>query len=191
MARPREFDAGEAIEKAMQVFLEKGHGAALPDLLDGKEIARGSFYKAFSDKKSVYLMTLAHYDRKVLAPAIAGLRDAGEPDGRKRIERLLHAAAGSACAGDRRGCFLWNTAASAAMEDPDIAREVLAMIARLAAGYLSAARAIPSPEPRGESEIAAIAAAAMAAYIGLTVIAKAGASAGTLERVVSGALGKL
>jgi hypothetical protein len=65
------------------------------------------------------------------------------------------------------------------------------MIARLAAGYLSAARAIPSPEPRGESEIAAIAAAAMAAYIGLTVIAKAGASAGTLERVVSGALGKL
>jgi hypothetical protein len=78
MARPREFDAGEAIEKAMQVFLEKGHGAALPDLLDGKEIARGSFYKAFSDKKSVYLMTLAHYDRKVLAPAIAGLRDAGE-----------------------------------------------------------------------------------------------------------------
>jgi hypothetical protein len=43
MARPREFDTGKAIEKAMQVFWEKGHGPALPDLLDGMEIARGSF----------------------------------------------------------------------------------------------------------------------------------------------------
>jgi hypothetical protein len=78
------------------------------------------------------------------------------------------------------------------MEDPDIAREVLAMIGRLEAAYLAAARAIPAGRPRGESDIAATAAAAaMAAYIGLKLMAKAGAPAQTLENAVRGALGTL
>ncbi|NJM33970.1 MAG: hypothetical protein HC850_03830 [Rhodomicrobium sp.] len=79
MARPREFDTDEAIEKAMQVFWEKGHGAALPDLLGGMEIARGSFYKAFSDKKSVYLMALAIMTARCSPPRLPGSRMGASP----------------------------------------------------------------------------------------------------------------
>lgn len=50
MARPREFDPNEAIERAMDVFWRWGYGAALPSLLDGMKIARGSFYKAFGER---------------------------------------------------------------------------------------------------------------------------------------------
>ncbi|WP_246642224.1 TetR family transcriptional regulator [Rhizobium laguerreae] len=36
----------------MDVFWRRGfHDASLPDLLDGMEISRGSFYKAFVDKR--------------------------------------------------------------------------------------------------------------------------------------------
>jgi TetR/AcrR family transcriptional repressor of nem operon len=48
MARPREFDIDEALERAMNVFWSKGYeGASLQDLLDAMNIARGSLYKAF------------------------------------------------------------------------------------------------------------------------------------------------
>ena len=64
MARPREFDIDEALERAMDVFWTKGYdGASLQDLLEAMNIARGSLYKAFQDKHSVYLAALDRYDR--------------------------------------------------------------------------------------------------------------------------------
>ncbi|NJM33969.1 MAG: hypothetical protein HC850_03825 [Rhodomicrobium sp.] len=65
------------------------------------------------------------------------------------------------------------------------------MIGRLEAAYRSAARAVSGNELRADREIAATAAAAMATYVGLTIMAKAGAAAGTLEEVVRAALDRL
>ena len=59
MGRPREFDVDKALDRAMGVFWQKGYeGASLQDLLHAMEIARGSLYKAFEDKHSIYLAPL-------------------------------------------------------------------------------------------------------------------------------------
>jgi AcrR family transcriptional regulator len=59
--RPREFDVEGALEKAIDVFRQRGYdGTSMTDLLDGMALSRGSLYKAFKDKRSVFL---AAYER--------------------------------------------------------------------------------------------------------------------------------
>ncbi|MCA2436747.1 TetR/AcrR family transcriptional regulator [Rhizobium leguminosarum] len=94
----------------MNVFWDRGyHDAALPDLLNAMEISKGSFYKAFGDKKAIFLRALELYSddaaqsiRKVLAsdpsPKIA-IRNA-----------FLRFADLSSGTKGRRGCFAVLTA---------------------------------------------------------------------------------
>ena len=71
MARPREFEPEEAIQKAMQVFWEHGYeGASLPDLLAGMGLTRGSLYKAFKDKKSLFLLVLDRYEMSAVKSGV-------------------------------------------------------------------------------------------------------------------------
>src|ERR1700760_3577197 len=58
--RPREFDMDEAI----RVFCEQGYNAtSIGDLIDAMGLASGSIYKAFRDKRAVFLAAL---DRHVV-----------------------------------------------------------------------------------------------------------------------------
>src|ERR1700723_3568697 len=70
--RPREFDMDEAGESAMLVFRSRGyHGTSVQDLTEGTGLARGSLYKAFHDKRTLFLAALDHY-------TAASLRRVGE-----------------------------------------------------------------------------------------------------------------
>ena len=83
MARPREFDTTTALNGAMNEFWTKGYdGASLPDLLEGMGITRGSLYKAFTDKKTLFLPTLRI--RQQRADRFRGIV------GRRRRSRLLN-----------------------------------------------------------------------------------------------------
>ena len=63
MARPRVFDTDVALSGAMDVFWEHGYeGASRPYLLIGMHLTRGSLYKAFNDKKSLFLTVLNRYE---------------------------------------------------------------------------------------------------------------------------------
>ncbi len=62
MARPREFDEAEALDRAMEVFWKKGYqNTSLDDLLDAMGIQRGSFYNTFGSKRETYLRTIDRY----------------------------------------------------------------------------------------------------------------------------------
>ncbi len=62
MARPREFDEAEALDRAMVVFWKKGYqNTSLDDLLDAMGIQRGSFYNTFGSKRETYLRTIDRY----------------------------------------------------------------------------------------------------------------------------------
>ncbi len=57
----------------MNVFWTRGyHATSMTDLLEGTGLSRGSLYKAFGDKKSLFLLALECY-------AEAGLEELGEP----------------------------------------------------------------------------------------------------------------
>src|ERR1700753_4416858 len=62
--RPREFDMDEALDQAIRVFCEQGYNAtSIGDLIDAMGLASGSIYKAFRDKRAVFLAAL---DRHVV-----------------------------------------------------------------------------------------------------------------------------
>ena len=187
MARPREFEIEEALQDAMNVFWEKGYeGASMPDLLEGMGIARGSLYKAYGDKKSLFLQALALYDRKVLQPAIELLRSASEDAQTSPIKQLFMSIAETVRRGDRRGCLLCNAAASVAAEDKDIGRVVAAMLNRLNKAFQYSLKQGTTVARRPEEEIETRADALTAAYVGLRVLTRSGASFRSIERAVAG-----
>ena len=181
MARPREFDIDTVVEAAMQVFWEKGYeGASLADLLDAMGIARGSLYKAFADKRALFLAALAHYDRTEVAGAVQVLTD-GSRGGAERVARLFATVVDAvATRGDRRGCFLCNAAVDQAPHDADVERAVTAMMRRLDRAFAEALR-----DAGSGSDAARRARALTAAYMGLRVLAKTGVSARQLRETVA------
>jgi TetR/AcrR family transcriptional regulator, transcriptional repressor for nem operon len=73
MARPREFDREEALERATGVFWAKGFAAtSTDDLLMAMGIGRQSLYNAFQDKRALYLEALERYQRTT--SPIAGIK---------------------------------------------------------------------------------------------------------------------
>jgi TetR/AcrR family transcriptional repressor of nem operon len=62
MARNVEFDEHAAIQKAMEVFWEKGYnGASLRDLTDAMKINSSSLYNTIGDKQELFLRCVRHY----------------------------------------------------------------------------------------------------------------------------------
>ncbi|GAB7213490.1 hypothetical protein OS42_01010 [Dickeya oryzae] len=86
--RPREFNMDEALDKAVRVFCERGyHATSIADLTSAMELASGSIYKAFKDKRAVFLAAFDHYK----AVRDAQLREAIQRgvNGRERLRNAL------------------------------------------------------------------------------------------------------
>lgn len=103
--RPREFDADVALDKAMNVFRQKGfEGASLPDLTEAMGINRPSLYAAFGNKEELFRKVIERYSTKsmeLLHQALA------EPTAKEAIAKILFALAdGSACPKTPKGCLL-------------------------------------------------------------------------------------
>ena len=132
MARPREFDIEQAREDAMNVFWDSGYkGTSLPDLLDSLGLSRGSLYKAFGNKKNLFIQALKLYDETVLQPGIVLLENRHSRPGKNRIEAFFEFALNRAEDGDRRGCLMCNAAVGAAHDD----EEIRALIERMFCGF--------------------------------------------------------
>lgn len=60
--RPRRFDEGFALEKAIQVFWSKGYdGVTIDDLVAGMGVGRPSLYSVFGGKRTLFLRVLRAY----------------------------------------------------------------------------------------------------------------------------------
>ncbi|MFO0765782.1 MAG: helix-turn-helix domain-containing protein [Nitrospiraceae bacterium] len=57
MARPKEFNPAEALDKAMHVFWRKRamEATSMEDLLTAMDINRGSLYATFGNKRELFL----------------------------------------------------------------------------------------------------------------------------------------
>ncbi|MFI6876334.1 TetR/AcrR family transcriptional regulator [Streptomyces sp. NPDC050400] len=90
MGRPREFDVDEALERAMQLFWERGYeGVSLTDLTKAMGITKPSLYAAFGDKKELFRKALERYTE---GPAGYGTRALEEPTARDVVEAMLRGA---------------------------------------------------------------------------------------------------
>ncbi len=104
--RPRRFDEGEALDRAMRVFWARGYdGATVDDLVAGMGLGRPSLYATFGDKATLFMRCLEHYGRSVGAQAVEAL--CAEPDVRGAIRGFLRQAAESATGADTPpGCLM-------------------------------------------------------------------------------------
>jgi TetR/AcrR family transcriptional repressor of nem operon len=62
MARCVEFNEVEKIDKAMNVFWEKGYnGTSMQDLVDAMQINRSSLYNTIGDKHQLFMKCISNY----------------------------------------------------------------------------------------------------------------------------------
>lgn len=121
MGRPKEFNPNQAMKEAMEAFWERGyHGTSVNDLLAEMGLNRGSLYDTFGDKKSLFLATLAEYEKQGRRHMAEILQQPGSP--RKAIEQWVRTEA-QTCSGPAglRGCLGMKAAMEMAPHDADVA----------------------------------------------------------------------
>jgi AcrR family transcriptional regulator len=135
--RPRGFDRGEALERAIMVFWEHGYDATSIALLTERlEIGTPSLYAAFGNKRDLFLEVLDRYLNTY--GAFSALALAEEPTARKAVDRLLHeAAVAYTGAGHPPGCLLVTAATNCSPQSTDL-REQLRHIRAQGLGALEA-----------------------------------------------------
>ena len=90
LGRPRGFDVDEALERALQVFWQKGYeGSSLTDLTTAMGITKPSMYAAFGNKEQLFRRALERYSE---GPASYTTRALDEPTARGVVEALLRGA---------------------------------------------------------------------------------------------------
>ena len=180
MARPREFDPDKVLGDAMNVFWQHGYDAAsLPALLKGMGMTRGSLYKAFTDKKSLFLRVLTRYENEAVQPAV-DILTTGPADGLDRIKALFDSIVSTAKEGDRRGCLLCSAAAGPAAFDPEIATLVHLKLRLMEDAFTVAASQANALSSLTEDEQRDAAALLLTHYVGLRVMIRSNASMDTI-----------
>ena len=186
MARPREFDPDAALKGAMEAFWRNGYGATnLPDLLAAMGLTRGSFYKAFGDKRSAYLAALKRYRDEAIVPAVKLLTDEAVQPARARIEALF---AGIGRSGDRWGCLLCNAMVELAPVDREVEALIQSMTQQLEQGF---ADALAQADENISGELIGRRAAALTRlYLGAQAASKAGEWRKDWPAIIGGVLGE-
>jgi AcrR family transcriptional regulator len=68
IGRPRAFDSDEALQKALDVFWQKGYeGTSLSDLTEAMGINKPSMYAAFGNKEQLFLKAIELYEQRPCA----------------------------------------------------------------------------------------------------------------------------
>lgn len=182
MARPREFDINTAIADAMAVFWTHGYeDASLPQLLEGTGLSRGSLYKAFEGKQSLFVAALRCYADREVTPVAKTLSQATSDDGLAPIRGVFMNIPATVRNGDARGCLLCSAAAGRAAQEPEIAEVIHDLLRDLEAGFASSL-SVAGVRTSGVAHML------VAQYIGLRTLSRSGTPAEVLENSVAALL---
>ncbi len=182
--RVREFDADEALDRAMGVFWRHGYeGTSLAALTAAMGINRPSLYAAFGNKEELFRKALDRYVAGPLGFADGALK---EPTARAVVEAFLEGFIRCIQGGPGQapGCLV----VSAALACGDEAEPVRRELARVRLGTVTALqgrfeRAVTEGDLAADSDCGALALYATAVLDGLAVLASSGAAAADLRRV--------
>lgn len=187
--RPREFELDDAVRKAMSVFWDRGyHDASLPDLLEGMELSRGSFYKAFVDKRGVYLRALDVYIDDAIRKTGEILHSNSSPKAaiKEAFSRQVEESSGKE---GLRGCFVVLSAVEMLPADEEVSARIARLFRRLQDLYAAAiirAQALGEIDP--ELDDRTLARFLVCQIQGMRVLGKAGADRDATKAMVDFAL---
>lgn len=190
MARPREFDEGEALDRVMWVFWRQGFsGTSIANLVEVTGLQRQSLYNAFGDKQGLFNAALARYrERGSDLSAVLLSPSAGLTELRQFILATLHMQRELDCG----TCMLIKTAFDPGMEDPN----ARAMVQQSADQWRERfARVLAQARQRGElppkGDDAMLANYLFSVHNGLSALSRTGASEDAIERALDHAFASL
>ena len=108
MARQKEFDREEVLDRAMEVFWTRGYeGSSIQDLVKHMRVNRQSIYDTFGDKHSLFLQALDRYREIESRKVFEILNRPGSV--RRNLRLLFQQVVDRALTEEgRRGCFVGN-----------------------------------------------------------------------------------
>lgn len=186
--RPRGFDAGAALDRAVEVFWRQGYeGASLSDLTDAMGINRTSMYAAFGNKEDLFRRAVGRYAEHEMAYAREALT---RPTAYAVIEAFLRSNADALTRTDRPpGCLSVQGGLAEGGDNGHIARFLAD--SRLAGEQALAdrlSRAVDDGDLPAGTDPLALARYVMVVSEGNAVHAAAGAERATLHATVDIAL---
>jgi AcrR family transcriptional regulator len=191
MARPREFDEREVLDRALEAFWARGYeGTSIGDLTRATGLVRASLYGAFGDKQKLYERALAHYVARLgemlPAPASGG-------SARANIRAMFESYLRLTCPSrGPHGCFLMIAAGDGPAESDlaaRLSRQSRAAFVKLLRAELR--RGAESGELSSSVDPARLAPVLMLLLHGIAAAARAGRPRAELDETVSAALDAL
>lgn len=194
MARPRNFEETDVLDRALNVFWCRGYEAtSVQDLVEGLGLNRASLYGTYGDKAALFRQVLDRY-RQSAQVNISALLGQVRP-ARQLVRELLEGTVQESLADtQQRGCFLLNAGIELGPHDPAIAR-----IIRENQQFFEQTLTAVLERGQREGDVGtahppeALAAFVFAAVNGIKVLARSNPDAATLRNVVEvtvGALGR-
>ncbi|WP_342573041.1 TetR/AcrR family transcriptional regulator [Paenibacillus sp. FSL R5-0749] len=118
MARSKEFEVNEVLDKAMKIFWEQGYEkTSMSDLVEHMGIHRRSIYDTFDDKHTLFLQAMDRYKGKISATLLAEIKAS------KTAVEALHNIYGlmiSEAEDTPSGCLIVNSAVELGTRDSDV-----------------------------------------------------------------------
>jgi TetR/AcrR family transcriptional repressor of nem operon len=181
MARPKTFDDDAVLDRALQLFRQRGYeGTSMADLEAHLRLGRQSLYNTFGDKQALYLKALERYQRQT-SDTLRSVLDA--PDaGLDALRRWLAMHTASLTApGERAGCFVVNSVVERPQDTATVARCTGAREQLLNLVRATLVRARARGEIAAGHNVDALAQLILSHAYGLAVLARAGASVSELR----------
>ena len=122
MARTREFDETEVLDKAVDLFWLKGYNAtSANDLVKGLGLSRSSIYATFTDKRTLFIKSLDRYRKRNVKQILSMVQQSD--DILKTIAEIFKLIVSQdITAKIPKGCLMVNTGVEMAPHDNEIAK---------------------------------------------------------------------
>ena len=192
MARTKQFDPDAALQKALELFWERGYEAtSMADLVEHLGIARASIYATFGGKRELYLRAHERYVQSRDPHVVELLSQPGPA--LPAVRGLVRAYAEESRTDERRrGCLVVNSAIELAGRDPAAARRVAASWDTLETALTSALmRARAQGELPADKDPQALARFLLVLLQGIRVLGRTPPDPGRLRDAVDQALSLL
>ena len=183
MARPKQFDRHQALQKAIHLFSRQGFAAtSTEDLMRVTSIGRQSMYDTFSDKRALFLEALEMYVTESVNSIAAELEKPGRA--LSAVQNALVTFAEREDLSSAEGCMGLNAIAEFGQRDREVTRITVSAARRLRQALtLTFKRAIERGALAPNADVGSMADFFEMALAGIRMAAKGGKSRRALRNI--------